>query len=102
MAIDITAETIIPVREVPSWCEQHLGRRVHPTTVNRWRLRGARKIRLETLLCGGTRVTSAEALTRFFQAVTAAADGQADATLSRCQSTEDAISKAEKFLDGQT
>ena len=100
MAINIATESIIPVRKVPDWCEQHLGRRVHPSTVHRWRLRGARSIRLETLLVGGARVTSEEALSRFFHATTAAADGQADAAVCR-PGNEDAISRAEAFLRDQ-
>lgn len=99
MAIDIAAETMIPIRQVPDWCEQHLGRRVHPSTVHRWRLRGARGIRLETILAGGARMTSAQALSRFFNATTAAADGQADSTISPSLSGEEALSQAEAFLE---
>lgn len=74
--IDVQNETLIPFREVPAWTKEHLGNRVHPTTIHRWRLRGARGVKLETLLAGGTRYTSVEALKRFFAGTTAAADGE--------------------------
>lgn len=49
---------------------------VHVSTLHRWHLRGCRGVRLETVLIGGRRYTSKEALQRFFARVTAAADGQ--------------------------
>ncbi|MBM4005680.1 MAG: DUF1580 domain-containing protein [Planctomycetes bacterium] len=49
---------------------------VHISTIHRWRLRGVRGVKLETVLRGGTRVTSREALARFFAATTAAANGE--------------------------
>ena len=75
MAIDITAEKIIPIKNVPDWCHEKMGQRFHLSTVHRWRLKGTRGIRLESLLCGGIRVTSEEAILRFFDATTLAADG---------------------------
>ena len=74
--IDVTAENLIRFCELPKWTDEHLGRRVHPSTLHRWRLRGTRGVKLETLLVGGTRYTSVEALNRFFAATTAAADGE--------------------------
>jgi hypothetical protein len=47
------------------------GRPVHPSTVWRWALSGLRGVRLETAMVGGVRVTSAAALRRFFDAVSA-------------------------------
>ena len=58
MAIDFPKETIIAIRKVPEWCEANIGRRVHPSTVNRWHRRGSRSVRLETLLVGGSRAVS--------------------------------------------
>jgi hypothetical protein len=49
--------------------------RPHVSTLYRWHLRGIRGIRLETILIGGRRYTSQEALERFFAATTAAANG---------------------------
>ncbi|HEX5272563.1 MAG TPA: DUF1580 domain-containing protein [Gemmataceae bacterium] len=49
------------------------GRPVHVTTVWRWALNGVRGVKLETAMVGGVRVTSEEALLRFFAAVGGAA-----------------------------
>ena len=46
------------------------------TTVWRWRNRGVRGVKLETILSGGRRFTSLEAIRRFQDQVTAAADGE--------------------------
>jgi len=73
--IDIVNEQMIPRSKIPAWCEKQLGNRVHPSTVHRWRLRGARGSKLETVLVGGRRYPSQEALLRFFDSVTAATDG---------------------------
>ena len=69
MPIDIEAESICTLPE--------LARRydVHVSTINRWRLRGIKGVRLETARIGGKSVTSLEAGDRFNEAVTAAADG---------------------------
>ena len=72
-------ENLISFRDLPSWCQKHLGRRISPSTLHRWRLRGCRGIKLETLLIGGTRTTSSEALQRFFSATTRVQDGQSAA-----------------------
>lgn len=48
---------------------------VHVSTVHRWRLRGVRSVQLETILRGGVRYTSTEALQRFFERATAVASG---------------------------
>ena len=45
------------------------------STVWRWHLRGVRGVRLETFMWGGKRFTTVEALRRFQERVTAAADG---------------------------
>lgn len=45
-------------------------------TLWRWRTSGCRGIKLESILFGGRRYTSREALSRFIAATTAAADGE--------------------------
>ncbi len=76
MAINISTESIKPLaaaaRTVPG---RKPGAGINPATVWRWAMRGVKGVRLETLLVGGTRYTSDEALQRFFEATTAAADG---------------------------
>lgn len=47
---------------------------VHLTTVHSWHRRGVRGVKLETYLSGGKRYTSLDALRRFQQRVTAAAE----------------------------
>ena len=51
--IDIVNEQMIPLSKIPTWCKEHIGNRVDRSTVHRWRLRGARGIKLETVLIGG-------------------------------------------------
>ena len=64
--IDIGAETLIPIREVP----RHLpprpnGKRVHMSACYRWIKRGVRGVRLDSIKIGGSTYTSTEALQRF-------------------------------------
>jgi hypothetical protein len=49
--------------------------RPNVATLWRWRTAGCRGVKLETVLVGGKRYTSQEALQRFVDATTAAADG---------------------------
>ena len=73
------------------------GRGVHVSTIWRWSQRGIRGVRLETILVGGTRHTSREALQRFFTATTAAADGTPPATRTPHQRRQ-AAQRAEREL----
>ena len=68
--IDIKNETMRPLSDA---CKEIEGR-PHVSTLHRWRLRGVRGQKLETVLIGGRRFTSLEALDRFIRATTAAAD----------------------------
>lgn len=63
MAIDIDAEELIPFQKAAA----HVPGPRKPCiqTLHRWRLRGARGRILETILIGGIRYTSAEAIRRF-------------------------------------
>ena len=74
MAIDLKSETPVRFSSIPDWCRENLGPPVNRSTAHRWRTRGARGVKLETFLAGGTRFTTEEALLRFFAASTAAAD----------------------------
>ncbi len=66
-------------------------------TVNRWGDKGVRGVRLETILIGGLRYTSKEALRRFFERITAAADGEPPPERTTSQRAKD-IARAEKEL----
>jgi Protein of unknown function (DUF1580) len=65
--IDRTRERLIPIARVAEhgqlWPE---GRAPHPETIARWARRGCRGIRLETVVLGGRRYSSIEAVERFF------------------------------------
>ena len=75
--IDTVAEQPIPLslaaREAPN---RQGGRGISAATTWRWYQRGVKGVRLETVMCGGIRMTSREAVARFFAAVTAAASGK--------------------------
>ncbi len=65
--IDRTRERLIPIGRVSEqeqlWPE---GRSPHPETIARWARRGCRGVRLETIVLGGRRYSSVEAVERFF------------------------------------
>ena len=61
---DFQTEETIPIAELP----KQLPSRPHISTVWRWIKRGCRGVRLETVLIGGKRFTSKEAVDRFVHA----------------------------------
>jgi hypothetical protein len=66
--IDSTTETLISLTEAAKTVpRRRRGRKTHLSTLYRWATIGVRGIVLETLQCGGSRVTSREALQRFFE-----------------------------------
>ena len=69
--IDIQKETLVQFKDAP----KHAPGRPHIATVHRWRLRGVRGVKLDSILSGGKRFTSIEAIERFIEQTTAAADG---------------------------
>ncbi|MEM9351607.1 MAG: DUF1580 domain-containing protein [Planctomycetota bacterium] len=58
------------------------GKRPHTATIYRWRTRGVRGARLETVVIGGRRVTSVDAVRRFVRETTASADVASGHTVS--------------------
>jgi len=70
--IDLQTEKIVTLTEAAKM----LPGRPAVSTLWRWRTRGVHGIRLETRKLGHSRVTSMEAIERFSEAVTAAADGK--------------------------
>ena len=89
--IDPESETLISLTDAAKLSPG----RPNVTTVWRWRNRGVRGVKLETGLFGGRRMTSREALARFFAATTAAADGQ-PVRAETPRQRERAIVRAEK------
>ena len=77
-AIDILAETLVTIPQASALLpSDESGRKPAIATIYRWMLRGVKGVRLETCLVGGKRFTSHEALQRFSEAVTRAAQGKA-------------------------
>ncbi len=73
--IDLAAETLIPLRDVP----RHLptrsnGKRIHISACYRWMSRGVKGVVLESLRIGGSTYTSREALQRFAERLGAASN----------------------------
>ena len=99
--IVIQNETLIAFKDLPGWCQQNLGRRISPSTLHRWRLRGCRGIKLETLLIGGTRTTSEEALQRFFSATTRMQDGQPSVQSQACLISKVSHNSAVDYLESE-
>lgn len=60
---------------IPEAAHQSPGR-PHIATVWRWINRGVRGVKLETVMIGGRRFTSREALERFFASTTAISSGE--------------------------
>ena len=66
MSIDTALETLLTFED--SRTAFPGDRRLSLATLHRWRLNGVRGVRLETLLIGGLRYTSREAIERFIAA----------------------------------
>ncbi len=80
--------------------EAATGQRPHPATVYRWHTRGIKGVRLVTVRLGGKRLCSVEAVLRFVQESTAAADGPQPGTIARTSRRRAAaIAQAESELD---
>ena len=95
MSIDLTTETPITLAEA---ARSLPGGPVHVSTIHRWRMKGCRGVRLGSFLRGGIRHTTNAAIARFFDAVTAAADGEATPVRSSKQ-RDNAICAAERELE---
>ena len=91
----LTDEPLLPALAA---IERVTGQRPHPTTLHRWFRHGTHGVKLETLLCGGRRMSSVLAVKRFFEAVTAASDGVAAPASRTNRQRESAIAKAEAEL----
>ena len=99
--IDIQAETLVRIADLPAWTAKNLGNRVSPSTIQRWFRRGCRGVKLETILIGGARATSTEALQRFFNASTAAQDGAIVATTTACPIAKVSHDSDAAFLESE-
>ena len=93
IVIDINAEKIVSFGKAARTPPCN----VHISTLHRWRLKGINGIKLESVLIGGRRMTSLEAVERFVHGVTAAANGERPPARTPRQ-RERAIERAEAEL----
>lgn len=63
--IDLLCENAIPMNDVPKHVPKRNGKKVHYSTVYRWATKGVRGRVLETIMVGGIRYTTVEAVGRF-------------------------------------
>ncbi len=102
--IDIQTEQLLTPTKASELCpECRRGARPNIATIYRWMVKGVRGIKLESLVVGATRCTSVEALQRFFDALTAAADAEHSAAIVSRPSSKSrakAIEAAERRLAG--
>jgi Protein of unknown function (DUF1580) len=66
---DPEAEAPLPLSEAAklTMLPKRRGKSPHATTLLRWCLYGIRGIKLESIVCGGTRCTSEQSIKRFFE-----------------------------------
>ena len=70
--IDLECDELIPIGELVK--ERLPGKRLSPATIWRWRLKGVRGVRLESVLVGGCWCTTRAAFAEFLRAQTAVAN----------------------------
>lgn len=94
--VDLLSETTVTLTEA----SKRLPNRPHTSTIWRWYKTGIRGRRLETVVVGGRRLTSLEALSRFAGALTADRDGvPATPSPRTSRQRRAAIAAAERQLD---
>ena len=79
MPIDIRSEEIFSLTaatKLPCFANRRSGKRIHVSTLWRWATAGVGGVKLETIMAGGSRMTSFEAIERFFEQSTLHADGE--------------------------
>jgi hypothetical protein len=78
--IDQLCEQVFPWEEIPREAApgRRPGTKIHRLTMIKWATTGVYDIRLETVVIGGRRCTSLEALQRFYAAVTAEKNARGD------------------------
>ena len=101
--IDISTETVVsPAEAARRLPTRRAGKRPNIATLYRWMQTGCRGIRLEYILVGGTRCTSLEALQRFFDRLTEAAETAAPVPAPALTKTRQRqIEAAERRLGGK-
>jgi len=99
MAIDPNSETLVSFAEAAKNLPRRRGgKKPHVSTLYRWTTSGCKGVVLESLQCGGTRVTSKEALARFFQRLTFGDGSNPEAPRSPARQ-QSAAERAERELE---
>jgi hypothetical protein len=96
--IDPNTETLVSLSEAArSLPARRGGKRPHVSCIYRWTKTGCKDAILESLQCGGTRVTSKEAPARFMEALTYGADRPAvRSPVKRRRAAEKAVEELER------
>ena len=89
---------LIPIGQLPAEVEKLTGQRIHRSTCERWRMRGVRGVKLQTILVGGRRYVDRDAFDSFIQATTSAAD-DGQATTHTPRSRRRSLAQANRELD---
>ena len=72
---DVPRELPLSMAEAADRFGELSGRRPHLATVHKWAMHGVRGVKLESLVIGGRRVTTAAAVERFVLATSEATSG---------------------------
>jgi len=91
--IDLGTETVLSLNQAAKAAPG----RPHLATIWRWAQRGVKGVKLETIVVGGRRFTSSEAIERFIARTTAAANGE-PAPIRTPRQRQRAIAAAEAAL----
>ena len=94
MAIDIKTEELLSLAQAAAKLpSRRAGRKTHVATLHRWATSGLHGQVLETVQCGGGRVTSLPALQRFFERLAAEKSSATSTTSSSNADVETALDR---------
>jgi hypothetical protein len=99
---DLMSEDLVTLRQAAALLPHRRGRPTAYSTVWRWATRGARGVVLETVVLGGGRVTSRQAISRFAAALTRSVAAGRTLRQTRAASLPTrrrAIEQAERVVD---
>jgi len=99
MAIDLRSEPLLSPSEIAALIpRRRAGKRCNVATVYRWMQTGVKGVQLEFLQCGGTRCSSAAAVQRFLDRLTAQVQSDAPPPPPLPRERERAMQAAKKRL----
>lgn len=97
--INLSSERLVSLADAPQFLPaRRAGKKPHFSCIFRWATIGCRGVVLESLQVGATKCTSVEALQRFCEALTAAAQGNAPAPPLATRHRQSAVQAAERRL----